>query len=364
MTTPKAAIFGPQSPTPRELGFAMPPEWEQHAATWMSWPADNDLWWGHLEDVRDEYARLVATIARFEPVELLVRDEESENDAKERLGILGVHNLRMHRVPLDDSWLRDNGPLWVRNADGKVALVNWRFNAWGNKFDWENDNNIPDFIAETLGFAQWQRPEVMEGGALEIGPDGVALVTRSCLLTPTRNPELDEEGNAELLKETLGFQKLVWLEGGLENDHTDGHIDTVTRWANPKAIVTSVADENTDPTNAAAMNANKVALQQAIAEIPELAEVELIELPLPANRLEGAEGRLPPTYANFYIGNGFVVVPQYDDPNDEKALEILRPLFPKREVIGLASRAIIEGGGSFHCLTQQQPIGSIWQPEE
>ncbi|GHF95404.1 hypothetical protein GCM10017783_04140 [Deinococcus piscis] len=346
----------PADPAPRDLGFAMPAEWEPHVATWMSWPADDELWFGHLEGVRREYAELVRTIARFEPVELLCRSAECEADARKRLGA-DAANVTFHQVPLDDSWVRDNGPIFVRNADGEVALVNWEFNSWGGKFEWENDNRIPEYVAEHLGMGHWDRPEVLEGGGLEVTGDGVGLTTRSCFLTETRNPGLSEEGYAALLSDTLGVRHLLWLDGGLENDHTDGHIDTITRFTDPRTIVTSVAEDPSDA-NFAVMQGNLEALREMTDAHGQ--PFRIVELPLPAHRLEGAEGRLPPTYANFYIGNGFVAVPQYGDPNDERALETLRPLFPDREVVGLPSRQIIEGGGSFHCLTQQQPAGPVW----
>ena len=348
--------FTDLDPTPHTLGFAMPPEWGPHEATWMGWPADDELWFGHLGGVRDEYAALVRTIARFERVELLVRDEESEQDARRRLTGL---NVRFHRCALDDSWLRDSGPLFVvRGAkDPEVALVDWRFNAWGGKFDWQHDDAVPGYVANFLGMARWTRPEVLEGGGLEIAGDGSGLTTRSCFLTPTRNPGLTEEGYAPLLRDFLGVQHLLWLDGGLENDHTDGHIDTITRFVPGDVIVTSVEDDPGDP-NFRVMRRNLALLREMRG--PQGRPYRIVELPLPARRLEGAEGRLPPTYANFYVGNGFVVVPQYGDPNDKRALDVLRPLFPGREVIGLSSRRIIEGGGSFHCLTQQQPAGRTW----
>ena len=345
--------FLPSDPTPRELGFRMPAEWEPHAATWMSWPADNDLWFGHLDGVRQEFAGLVRTIARFEAVHLLVRDAESEGDARARLSGADV---TYHRLPLDDVWLRDNGPMFVRRGDD-LAFVNWRFNSWGGKFNWEHDDRVPEYVAQVLGAAHWDRPEVLEGGGLEVNGLGVGLTTRSCFLTDTRNPGLTEEGYASLLRETLGISSLLWLDGGLENDHTDGHIDTITRFTDERTIVTSVESNPEDP-NHAVMRRNLDALRQMTDQDGQ--PFRIVELPLPASRLEGAEGRLPPTYANFYIGNGFVVVPLYGDPNDARALDILQPLFPGREVIGLPGREIIEGGGSFHCVTQQQPQGTVW----
>ena len=348
--------FSPDDSTPRDLGFAMPAEWEPHAATWMSWPADDDLWFGHLAGVRGEFAELVRTIARFEPVHLLVRDDESEADARERL--TGA-NVKFHRVPLDDVWMRDNGPIFVKRGN-EVALVNWRFNAWGGKFHWQNDDRVPEYVASTMNAAHWDMNIVLEVGGLEVNGAGVGLTTRSCFLTDTRNPGLTEEGYTFLLSDMLGVKKLLWLDGGLENDHTDGHIDTITRFTDERTIVTSVESDVNDP--------NHAVMAKNLADLREMTDARgepfrIVELPLPAEYLEGAEGRLPPTYANFYIGNGFVVVPQYGDPNDARALEVLRPLFPGREVIGLPSRQIIEGGGSFHCVTQQQPAGVVWKGE-
>ncbi|WP_371827169.1 agmatine deiminase family protein [Deinococcus sp. QL22] len=339
------------------LGFAMPAEWAPHAATWMGWPANDDLWFGHLDAVRAEFAELIRTIARFEAVHLLVRDTESEQDARERLD--GA-NVSFHHVPLDDVWMRDNGPIFITRGSGAEAdlsLINWRFNAWGGKFDSGHDDRVPEYVAQSLSLTHWDRPEVLEGGGLEVNGAGMGLTTRSCFLTDTRNPGLTEEGYAELLQGTLGIQKLLWLDGGLENDHTDGHIDTITRFVDEQTIVTSVEPNPEDPNHTTM--AGNLAQLQAMTDLSGQ-PFRVVELPLPAQRLEGAEGRLPPTYANFYIGNGFVVVPQYGDPNDIPALEVLRPLFPGREVIGLSSRAIIEGGGSFHCITQQQPQGQAW----
>lgn len=350
--------FTPQDPAPRALGFAMPPEWASHAATWMSWPQGDDLWFGTLSAVRAEYAQLVGTIARFERVELLLRDDESERDARKRLP--ADLDVVFHRVPLDDVWIRDNGPIFVRDEEHRLALTNWKFNSWGEKFEWRNDDRVPEYVAGRLGMGHWDLGTVLEGGAIEVNGDGVALVTRSCLLTKTRNPQLGEEGYARLLGEYLGIDRLLWLDGGLENDHTDGHIDTITRFTDAQTIVTSVEADPADA-NHAVMAANLRALREM--RDGEDRPFRVVELPLPATRLDGAEGRLPPTYANFYIGNGFVVVPQYGDANDAQAMSILTPLFPGREVIGLPSRAIIGGGGSFHCMTQQQPEGEVWSGE-
>jgi len=347
--------------TPAALGFAMPAEWEPHAATWTSWPFDDALWLGYLKGVREEFAGLVSTVARFEPVYLNVRDVDAEADARHALEAAGapLHAIHFHRIPLNDVWFRDNGPIFIRNQRGQVALTDWRFNAWGEKYEpWDDDDRAPQAVARTLGMKRFQIPVVMEGGSLDLNSRGVLLTTRSCLLSQMRNPELSEGDIEELLGAYLGVKHVVWLEGGLEGDHTDGHIDTIVRFTDDDTLVCAVEADEDDP--------NHETMQRNLAWLGSLRNEEgepytVIELPLPETRLELGGKRLPPTYANFYVGNGFVVVPQYGDPNDAQALEILRPLFPGREVLGLPSRALITGGGSFHCVTQQQPEGEVYE---
>ena len=345
--------------SPHELGFAMPPEWAAHAATWTSWPFGEALWEGQLEAVRDEFAALVATVARFEPVVLNVRDEPTEQDAKRRLEAADapLTNVTFHRVPLNDVWFRDNGPLFVTNRDGQVALTDWGFNAWGEKYSpWDDDDRAPAAVAETLQMQRFSLPIVMEGGSLEVNGQGVCLTTRSCLLSQKRNPGMNEAELERALRDGLGIKQVVWLGRGLEGDHTDGHIDTIVRFTDDRTIVCSVAED--------ARDANFGPMQANLEVLEKLRDADgnpyrVIELPLPKGRLEFGGVRLPPTYANFYVGNGFVVVPQYGDENDTRALEVLKPLFPGREMIGLSSRALITGGGSFHCVTQQQPSGRV-----
>ncbi len=366
--------------TPAELGFRMPPEWAPHAATHMGWPFDDDLWVGYLEGVRDEFAALVATIASFEPVLLNVRDAEAEADARQRTAAAAqrlfpataasvLANVEYFRVPLNDVWFRDNGPLFVVGAPGsaeagRVAATDWRFNAWGKKYaPWDDDDRAAAALAARLNMMCFEVPIVMEGGALELNGRGVCLTTRSCLLEPNRNPELTPEQIEGHLKENLGVTQVVWLPGGLEGDHTDGHIDTIVRFTDGDTIVCAVEENVADPNHATM--ARNLALLKGLRR-PDGGHYRVVELPLPRKRIELEGERVPPTYANFYVGNGFVVVPTYDDANDERALAILRPLFPGRQVIGLPAENLITGGGAFHCVTQQRPAGqtvpAAWEP--
>lgn len=367
---PGPSAASPQTATtPAALGYRMPAEWHEHAATHTSWPFDDELWEGHLEGVRDEFARLVATVARFEPVELNVRDAEAEQDARRRVAAAAEHlypreaaallaRVTYVPLPLNDVWFRDNGPLFVKHAErGDVALTDWGFNAWGRKYEpWALDDQAPEAVARRLGMRRFEVPIVMEGGALELNDRGVLLTTRSCLLEPNRNPHLDETQLEAYLKDNLGATEVVWLESGLEGDHTDGHIDTIVRFADDDTIVCAVEDDEDDP-NHASMARNLEQLKRL--RKPDGQPYRVVELPLPQRRMELNGQRLPATYANFYLGNGFVVVPTYDDANDEQALEVLRPLFPGREVIGLPAVSLITGGGAFHCVTQQRPAGAI-----
>lgn len=352
------------SDLPRALGYRMPAEWHPHSATWMSWPFDEEMWHGKLAEVRAEYTELVKTISRFEPVHLLLRDAEARSSAREALQGVSPSQLTLHDLPLDDVWLRDNGPIFVTRAAEQrphggssilppVSMVNWEFNAWGDKYESALDNKAPAAIASWLDLPFFENSMVMEGGSLEVNGEGLCLTTEQCLLSPKRNPGATRSDIERALSDYLGIDQLVWLKLGLEGDHTDGHIDTITRFASRDTVLHSVCLDKND-VNWARLEENKEILSRV--QLKDGRPLNLIDLPLPRQRLELADGlRLPPTYANFYIVNGAVLVPQYGDPQDEAALSILRQAFPRHQVIGLASRYIITGGGSFHCLTQQQP---------
>ncbi|MBW6455187.1 MAG: agmatine deiminase family protein [Trueperaceae bacterium] len=347
-----------EHPTPADLGFRMPAEWGPHAATWTSWPSDDDLWEGQLDAVRAEFVGLVATLARFEPVVVNVTDDEAEDDARRRLATAGADlaRVRFHRVPLDDAWFRDNGPIFVVDGYGCVAATDWRFNAWGGKYAFARDDRVPEAVARGLGMRRFAFDHVLEGGAIEVDDEGMLITTRSCLLTPTRNPLLGEHDVEALLRAGLGVRHVIWLDEGLEGDHTDGHVDTIVRFSGGRTIVCAVTDDEEDA-NFAPTQRNLAALR-ALTD-PDGKPYRIVELPLPRERMAFDGRRLAASYANWYVANGVVIVPIYDDPHDARALEILRPLFPEREVIGLPARALITGGGAWHCVTQQQPAGEV-----
>lgn len=332
----------------------MPAEWHPHAATWACWPFDDELWFGLLEKVRNEYAQMIKLVSAHEAVHLLVRDDEALESAKKHLS--GRSNITFHSVPLNDVWFRDNGPTFLLKGE-HLSCVKWQFNAWGDKFDWNLDNKAAYETIKYLGCRASESPFIMEGGSFDVNGRGVALTTKQCLLSSKRNPQKTQTEIEEHLKKHLGLKKVIWLNEGLEGDHTDGHIDTIVRFVDENTILYSWCEDKSDP-NHHVMQENYEILKQAtdVDGNP----FKLVPLPLPQKRYESdEEGRLPATYANFYIGNGFVAVPTYGDPNDKKALDVITSVFPKHKVVGLSSQEIICGGGSFHCLTQQQPVGRI-----
>ena len=334
---------------PKDLGFRFPAEWEVHEATWLTWPVPHVVWGKRLQGARAEFARLIGTIAQFEPVNLIVRDNEAEKDAKTRLSSFtnGLSNITLHKFPIDDCWLRDNGPLFLKHAEGQVALSDWRFNAWGGEYEhWDLDNAVSSRIAEKLSMQRFVAPMILEGGAIDVNSQGSCLTTKSCLLNQNRNPDLTQADVESYLHNYLNINEIIWLEQGFEEDETDGHIDLLARFVNDETIVCTVAEDRKDE-NYAQFERNFMQLSDT--------DYEVVVLPMPERKIHKDGERAPLSYANFYIGNGFVVVPTYDDANDDHALGLFADLFPDRHVIGQAAEVMITGGGSFHCVTQQQP---------
>lgn len=344
--------------TPRSLGFRQPAEWTPHAATWAAWPFDHNEWRGHLAGARQEFTALVRAIARYEPVKLLVDADDTEAEREARHHLSELDNLTLLTVPLDDVWMRDSGPIFVTRNDGWVSFVHWAFNAWGKKFAWRRDDEVPEAIARWLDVDHFDQDVVLEGGSIDTDGHGTALTTRQCLLAPSRNPHLDGPALERVMHDYLGYERIVWLDQGLQGDHTDGHVDTIARFVNERMIVACISDDANDP-NHDILRDNLAALRAA--RDAHGRPYDIVPIPIPQARWVADGERLPLTYVNFYITNGAVLVPQYGDAHDGRALDVLRELFRGREVVGLPSSHIITAGGSFHCLTQQQPSGTVWR---
>jgi agmatine deiminase len=332
----------------------MPAEWTRHEATWLAWPSHADLWQENLPPARAAFARLVAAIAEGEAAEVLVPDEAQERLARRELRGMRV---RFHRVPFGDIWLRDTAPIFLEGPEGQAATVRFRFNGWGGKYVLEHDDRVAERIAGLAGCAQaFAMPFVLEGGAVEVDGEGSVLTTRQCLLNPNRNPALSRDEVERAVSGALGAEKVLWLGDGLINDHTDGHVDTVARFVRPGVVVAMEPSGADDP--------NRDLLRTLLREMDALVDargrrLEVVTVPSPG-RVVDPDGRvMPASYVNFYIANAVVVVPTYGSVFDDEAVARIGSLFPGRRAIGVDARAVLSGGGAFHCITQQQPL-SRW----
>jgi agmatine deiminase len=345
--------------TPAEHGFVFPPEWHWHAATWISWPRPEgisfpDRYHESIEDV----IRVIATIARYEPVHLNVPNGNYERIVRDVLAVRRVplRRIRFHHVPTNENWTRDHGPAFVqRRRRGRVetAIVDWGFNAWGGKYPpYDADDAVPTRLAKELGLPVFAAGIVMEGGAVDFNGAGTVLTTTSCLLNKNRNPGVSRAEIETYLKAYYGQTHVVWLGKGIEGDDTDGHIDDLARFVNERTIVIGIEDDPRD--------ANYDVLREARARLARARDQEgrpfdIVEIAMPRPVVYQKQ-RLPATYMNFYFVNGALLVPTFGQAaRDRKALAALQRVVPDRKVVGVDCRALIWGLGAIHCLTQQQP---------
>ncbi|BCW89026.1 Agmatine deiminase [Alphaproteobacteria bacterium SO-S41] len=331
--------------------FYMPAEWAPHARTWMQWPC-RVAPWGTPEAMalaRQAYGQVARTIAKFEPVTMVVRPQ----DKQEAQLILGS-KIQLFEAPIDDSWARDSGPTFLVDGKGGRAGIQWRFNAWGTKYTpFENDASVATKILKSMDLKTYEGPLTVEGGALHVDGAGTLLVTEQCLLNENRNPELTRQQIEARLALYLGVIRIIWLGDGLKEDETDGHIDNVACFAPGGRVMLAMPHDKSDP-NYGAMSDNLVRLHDATNADGKKPDV--VELPLPYEIKTRHDGsRLEMSYVNYYLANGAVIMPAFDDKADEVAKRILADVFPDREIVQLDAMAIIEGGGGIHCITQQQP---------
>ncbi len=334
-----------------------PAEWEPHAAVWTAWPSHPRYWEGHIPSARSDVAGLLRALAGPAPGAPAPETLQVWADGDEALDSLhrAVPGLPadVARQPLGDIWFRDIAPIFVRGPGGALEYRIFRYNGWGGKYDMPHDATVAARIARATGLPGRAVPMVFEGGALDVDGAGLGLTTRCCLLNPNRNPELAERDIARLLETHLGVDTLVWLDDGLLNDHTDGHVDNLARFVAPRTVVCQHPCGPDDP-NAAVLRATAAALLRF--RTPSGARLEVIEVPSPG-KVTGPDGAvLPASHMNFYIANHRVLVPVYGTPHEEAALAALQQLFPGRAVTGLPARGLLLGGGAFHCITQQQPV--------
>jgi agmatine deiminase len=334
----------------------MPAEWAPHAACFVAWPYLDD-WGTDLAEARRELAGMCRAIADVDPasgrargerLEVLVRNRRLETSARRALRGLPA---RFHRLEYGDIWLRDTTPLFIAGPHGATLGVRFRFNGWGSKYELPGDADLAARLGDAVGVPQEPVDLVCEGGALDVDGEGTCLTTRDCLLNPNRNPGLSERKVAEQLEQALGLTRVIWLDGLLTNDHTDGHVDTLARFIGPGRVV--CMEPARDDPNAAVLRSLEAQLRTSRDAHGRRFEVHTIPSP---GRVLGEGGRImPASYCNFYIANGTVVVPTYGSPQDGAAVEAIAKLFPRRRAVGAPARAILTGGGAFHCITQQWP---------
>jgi agmatine deiminase len=402
--------------TPHALGLHMPAEWAPHSATWIAWPHNPEDWPGKFQPIPWVYCDIVRHLARVEEVRILVNDAAAERRARRLLRRAGVDLARahFHQWPTDRVWLRDSGPIFLTQISGApfkprvpsdrslslgwkpssglsgreeehfwrkrasaagnnvppLAVTNWKFNAWAKYDNWQNDDQIPANISDLLSVPSWTphipMPDgqshrvVLEGGSIDVNGAGALLTTEECLLSEVqqRNRGASREQLELCFRDFLGAEQVIWLNRGIAGDDTHGHVDDIARFVAPDTIVAATepnrGDENHEP-----LQENLERLHST--RTPDGQTFRIVELPLPSPVIFEGQ-RLPASYANFYIANGLVLVPTFNDPNDRVALNTLADLFPDRKIIGIHSGDFIWGLGAMHCMTQQQPATPASRP--
>lgn len=331
----------------------MPAEWQPQAGTWLAWPHNTDTWADNLAEAQREFVALVRTIARYQNVFVLCGGSVSQQAAKALPP--GDPNIVLIDIPTNDAWARDYAPTFVQDeASGELVAIDWHYNAWGGKYPpFDQDQKVAKRVAQYLQIKCVSPDLCFEGGAIEINESGLLLSTRSCALDPNRNPGRSLEQIEQTLIENLGATSIIWLSGdAIEGDDTDGHIDQLARFTDDRTIVYAWSDDADDP-QAARLQQNLDDLKSGLTSTSN-DSTRLVPLLLP-RPIHFREARTPASYCNFLITNEQVIVPQFGVSSDQQAIDILAPLFPNREVIGLPSVNLSVGLGSFHCLTQQQP---------
>jgi len=326
----------------------MPAEWEPHEATWIAWPHNRDDWPGRFGPIPWVYGETVRKLSLVERVRILVENEEAARRVLRQVGAR-MDAVEFFPCRTNRSWTRDYGPLFVRHR-GHVALTAWRFNAWAKYDDWQLDVRVPLFLAERLKLPIFRAEMVLEGGSIDVNGAGLLLTTEECLLSPVqaRNPGMSRRDIERAFRDYLGVRRVIWLRHGIAGDDTHGHIDDLARFVAADTVVAASETDRSDA-NYEPLRENAAILRQA--------GLRVVKLPMP-RPLMFAGRRLPASYANFYVANGLVLVPTFNDPADRVALAALARVFPEREVVGINSTELIWGLGALHCMTQQQPAGS------
>lgn len=352
--------------TPTRAGFYMPAEWETHEGVWLQWPHDRTIPGNQLKLERT-WLTMVDVLRQYGNVHVITCDEAQRNHVERQCEYFGIwlENVDLYVIPTSAAWVRDNGPLFVVNDEGDLAITNWTFNGWGERFEHELNDQVPTIIGEKLSLPVYDAPLVLEGGAVEVNGQGTFMATRSSIIDPHRNPGKSQAEVEDLLGQYLGVKHFIWLTGASRGecekwgDETDSHIDLIARFTNESTVLYNWTDDQADPRYP--MLARHLGeLRQATTESGK--PLTLVPLPLPKNgvyQVTQAPWRhstlTDAAYSNYLVSNGVVLVPVFGNAHDERAKAIIAEQFPSRKVVGIDAVAMVENGGAIHCATQQQP---------
>jgi len=342
--------------TPKQLGYYFPAEFAPHEATWLSWPHKEASWPGKIDTIFPYYAQFIKAISKGEKVRINVADEAMMAFAVEHLQAVEVDltAIEFFMHPTNDAWCRDHGPAFLinPNVQQKKVIVDWDYNAWGNKYPpYDLDDVIPTLIGKRFNIPVYYPGIIMEGGSVELNGKGTIITSTACLLNKNRNRKLNQQQIEQYLYDYYGAEQVLWVEDGIAGDDTDGHIDDTVRFVNDDTVLAVIEEDKHD--------GNYKLLQKNLKQLKKMRllngkQLNIIELPMP-DAVVYEEQRLPASYANFYIANDRVIVPTFNCAKDDKALQIIQECFTDRKVTGIDSTEIIWGLGSFHCLSQQEP---------
>lgn len=341
---------------PQDSNYKMPAEWIAHQRTFISWPVQKSMCYPEdYEAVCHGYAEIIDAVAEFEPVGVIINPE----DTKAANRYITTANMDYIPIKHNDAWLRDNGPTFIRSDQGKLAGINWHFNAWGGKYSpWDLDEEVAPLILRRLGVKCFDAPLVMEGGSIHVDGEGTMMTTEECLLHPNRNPELVREIIEENLRQYLGVTKIIWLKRGLSGDETDGHVDNIACFAATGKILIQVCDDPADENYDITRENMQILQTSRDARGKELEIITISQPPL----MTYNDRRLTLSYLNFYFVNGGIILPVFGGDareTDRQAIEVLSAAFPERRIRTVNGMAIIREGGNVHCMTQQMPAGII-----
>ncbi|MFM8634398.1 MAG: agmatine/peptidylarginine deiminase [Planctomycetia bacterium] len=340
------------APTPAELGYRLPAEWEPHAATWLAWPHRRATWIGDFGPIPEVFARVTRILAAYEPVKIVATGAALE-EARGHVG--EVEGVECIDIPTNDSWLRDTGPVFlVARGDSPLpaAAVAWGWNAWGGKYPpWDDDARVAHAIADRLGLPVFEPGVVLEGGAIDTDGEGTLLANERCVVDERRNPGLSRDGMQRILRDQLAVERVIWLGGDLQGDDTDGHVDQLARFVAPGRVVVARQSDPADP-NHASLEANLAILRRSIDARGRPLEVIPIDIP---PRFMFHDVQLPASHLNFLVTTGLVLVPVFGAATDDAALRTLSECFPGRRIEPIDCRDLVRGRGALHCITRDQP---------